>query len=265
MEIYSSYDDEPKTIFHPLTEKLYSDLYEMEMKGFEDDIYFYNRYLPKKCSILELGCGTGRTAQMLAGKYRRITGIDKSLHMLKKAVGKKNINCSYICMDMQQLAFTPFFDAILIPYNTLNLLSQKADALSCLEECRSLLTDTGKLYLQLYIPGKNITSHKGNIFQFQMFHRPDGGKIIKEILKKYSSETGTISIEERYRIRPMQPGFDNQDWNHFFSIAALSYYEWLALFYQADLHIIKAFGDYDLRPYDGSSSCLLLILAPYGW
>jgi SAM-dependent methyltransferase len=261
VEIYSSYDDEPETIFHPLTEKIYSDLYEMEMKGFGDDIGFYDRYLQKKCSILELGCGTGRIAQTLAGKYRRITGIDKSLHMLKKAVEKKNINCNYICMDMQQLAFTPFFDAILIPYNTLNLLSQKTDALSCLKECRSLLTDTGKLYLQLYIPDKNITSHKGNIFQFQMFLRPDGGQIIKEILKKYSSETGTISIEERFRIRPMQPGFDNQDWNHFFSIAALSYYEWIALFSQADLHIVKAFGGYDLRPFHVDSSCLLVILA----
>jgi len=261
VEIYSSYDDEPETAFSPLTEKMYSDLYEIEMEGFKDDIGFYSKYLPEKCSILELGCGTGRIAETLAKKNRHVTAIDKSLYMLNKAVGKKNTNCSYICMDMRQLAFTPLFDAILISYNTLNLLSEKTDTLSCLKECRSLLTGSGKLYLQLFIPDKNLTSHGGKIFQFQIFHRPDGGKIIKEILKLYSAGTKTIAVEERYRIRPMQQGFDNQDWNHLLSITALSYSDWISLFAQADLHIVKAFGDYDLKPYDGCSSCLLVILA----
>lgn len=261
MEIYSSYDDEPETQFSPLTEKLYSELYEIEMGGFGDDIGFYSKYLPEKCSILELGCGTGRVTERLAGKNRRITGIDKSLHMLKKVDKRKNNNCSYVCMDMQQLAFKHFFDAILIPYNTLNLLYEKTDALSCLSECRSLLTATGKLYLQLFIPDNQLRSHKGNIFQFQMFHRPDGGKIVKEILKQYSAQTKTIAIEERYRIRPTQQGFDNQNWNHFFSIAALSCEEWISLFNQAGFHIIKDFGSYKLTPYDDSSTCLLVILA----
>ena len=261
MEIYSSYNDEPETQFSPLTEKLYSELYEIEMEGFGDDIYFYRKYLPEKCSILELGCGTGRVTGTLTGKNRSVTGIDNSLHMLKKADKKKNDNCSYICMDMQQLAFKHFFDAILIPYNTLNLLFRKTDALSCLRRCRSLLTDRGKLYLQLFIPDNQLRSHMGKIFQFQMLNRPGGGKIIKEILKQYSARTKTLTIEERYRIRPAQQGGDNQDWNHFFSIAALSHEEWVSLFSQAGLHVVKAFGSYDLTLYDGNSSCLLVILA----
>lgn len=261
MKIYSSYDDEPETQFSPLTEEFYSDLYDIEMESFRDDIGFYSKYLPEKCSILELGCGTGRVTGTLTGKNRTVTGIDNSLHMLKKADKKQNDNCSYICMDMQQLAFKYFFDAILIPYNTLNLLYKKTDALTCLRKCRSLLTDRGKLYLQLFIPDNQLRSHKGEIFQFQMFNRPGGGKIIKEILKQYSARTRTITIEERYRIRPAQQGEDNQDWNHFFSIAALSHEEWLSLFNQAGLQIVKDFGSYDLAPYDGSTSCLLVILA----
>ncbi len=265
MQIYSSYDDEPETIFTPLTEKLYCNLYEIEMEGFRDDIGFYNRYLPKKCSILELGCGTGRITRIVAGRDRRVTGIDISLHMLKKADKKKNNYCRYICMNMEQLAFTSLFDAILIPYNTLNLLSGKTNIVSCLKECRSLLTENGKLYLQLFIPDKKLTSHKGKTFQFQIFNRRDENneeKIIKEILKNYSAETETISIEERYRIRPTQPGSDNQDWNHFYSIAALPYHQWISLFNQADLHIVTACGDYELNPFhEGDSSCLFAVLA----
>lgn len=261
MEIYSSYDDEPETQFTPLSEMLYSDLYEIEMKDFADDIYFYKKYLPQNCSILELGCGTGRITHTLAEKNRRVIGIDTSLHMLRKVIERKSNNCSYICMDMQQLAFKHFFDAILIPYNTLNLLDKKTDALSCLRECRSLLIKGGRLYLQLFIPDNQLRSHKGKIFQFQMFDRPGGGKIIKESLRQYSGKTKTITIEERYRIRPTQHLEDNQDWNHFFSIAALSHEEWLSLFSQAGLRVVEAFGSYDLAPYDGSTSCLLVILA----
>ncbi len=265
MEIYSNYDDEPEPIFTPLTEKLFCEFYDMEMERFEDDIDFYNRYLPEKCSILELGCGTGRIARRVAGKDRRVTGIDISPHMLKKANRKKSNYCRYICMNMEQLAFTSFFDAILIPYNTLNLLSKKKRIVSCLKDCRSHLTESGKLYLQLFIPDKKLTSHKGKIFQFQIFNRrnqTNEEKIIKEILKNYSAETETLSIEERYRIRPTQPRSGNQDWNHFYSIAALSYSQWISLFKQADLHIIKACGDYDLNPFhEGNSSCLFAVLA----
>jgi len=259
MEIYSSYNNEPKTIFRPLTEKKYSDLYEVEMAAFRDDIVFYDSYLPKRCSILELGCG----ARMLARKDRKFTGIDISLDMLKKSLAKKNVHCRYICMDMRQLALTQLFDAIIIPYNTLNLLPEKKDIISCLQECRSLLAENGRLYLQIFIPDQKLMSHRGKIFQFQMFSRPGGGKIIKEILRSYSADTKTISIEERYRVRPMQTGVDSQNWNRFFSIAALLYDEWISLFNLADFHVAKACGDYKLDPFiNGNSSCLLAILAP---
>lgn len=263
MEIYSSYDDEPETIFRPLSGQKYSELYDIEMGEFRDDTAFYDNSLPERCSILELGCGTGRLAGLLAGRDRPATGVDISLHMLKKAVEKKNNHCRYICMDMQRPALAQLFDAILIPYNTLNLLPEKMDIISCLKECRPLLAEGGRLYLQIFVPDQTLTSPSGKIFQFQMFNRPGGGKIIKEILKSYSARTKTISIEERYRIRPMQPGVDNQNWNYFFSIAALSYDEWISLFNQANFHIVKTCGDYDMNPFQkDSSSCLLAILDP---
>ena len=263
MEIYASYDDEPETIFCPLTEQLYSELYDIEMDAFRDDTLFYDRHIPKQCSVLELGCGTGRLARILAGRNRTVTGVDISLHMLKKASAKKNDHCRYVCMDMRRLALTQFFDAVIIPYNTLNLLPEKTDIISCLKECRSHLAENGRLYLQIFIPDQKLISHRGKIFQFQVFNRPGGGKIIKEILRSYSAITKTISIEERYRIRPMQAGVDSQNWSHFFSITALLYDEWISLFNQAGFHLVKACGDYELNPFQkGSSSCLLVILAP---
>ena len=261
MKIYSSYEAEPEPVFTPLTEKLYSEFYSMEMDGFEDDINFYNRLLPTKCSILELGCGTGRIASKISSKERNVVGVDISLHRLKKAEEKMLPYSRFICMDIRQLAFTSLFDQILIPYNTINLLVEKNQIISCLKECSSTLAGSGRLYLQLYIPDRTITSHKRSTFQFQMFDRVDGGKIIKEILKNYSAETATISIEERYRVRPMQPGLANQDWNHIYSIAAFSYWEWLSIFKHSGFRQIKSYGGFDLTPFDEKhSSSLLAVL-----
>ena len=262
MKIYSSYNDEPEDTFSPLSEELYCDLYELEMERFSDDILFYKRILPERGNFLELGCGTGRITECLAKNYRTVVGIDISLHMLQKAVAKKISDCSYIRMDMRQPAFTTNFDGILIPYNTLNLLAAESDILSCLKHCRSLLNKNGRIYLQLFIPDKKLASHRGRVFQFQMFDRPEGGKIIKEILRQYSAESRTIRVEERYRIRPMKKGYENLNLNHFFTIAGCSYDEWVSLFKQAGLSIVGCWGDYDLNPFNPQESpCLLASLS----
>ena len=262
MEIYTSYNDEPEDRFDPLSEELYCDLYDLEMERFSDDIVFYRKNLPVRGSVLEAGCGTGRITKPLTTKQRTVVGIDISRHMLKKAVKNKIPNCSYINMDMQQPAFSIKFDAIIIPYNTLNLLPRENDIVSCLANFRSLLTKSGKIYLQLFIPDKSLTLNSGRAFQFQMFNRPEGGKIIKEILRQYSADSLTVLVEERYRIRPMKKGYENQNLNHFFTIAGFPYDKWISLFHQAGLHIINSWGDYDLNPFHPQdSSCLLAILS----
>jgi SAM-dependent methyltransferase len=258
MKIYSNYDDEPEDSFSPLPEKLYCDLYQLEMDHFSDDIDFYLLNLPESGSILELGCGTGRITSPLAVSGRIMTGVDHSLHMLKKAVRKRTPGCSYIGMDMHNLAFPMQFDAIIIPYNTLNLLYRTNDVISCLTHCRSLLRKKGRIYLQLFIPDEKLICHKGRIFQFQIFNRPEGGKVIKEILRKYCSESQSVSVEERYRIRPMGKKNDNQDFNHFFTIAGFPFEKWVSLFHQAGLHIAESWGDYDLHPFNPGDSTLLL-------
>lgn len=261
MKIYNSYEDEPEDDFCALPEKFYCDLYELEMANYSVDIGFYKKNLPRSGSVLEIGCGTGRIAQRLSAKNRGVTGIDISLTMAEKAYAGKNQYCKYICMDMRKLAFTTTFDNILIPYNTLNLLSKKDAIISCLEGCKTHLKKKGTILIQLFIPDGKLRSHQGRMFQFQVFNRPGGGKIIKEVLKKYSADTRTILIEERYRIRPMQEGQDNQNLHHFFTIAGFSHDEWISLFHQAGLEIVHSWGDYDMTPFvHYNSSCFLAIL-----
>ena len=261
MPIYDDYDDEPEDIFLPLSEEKYCAFYELEMGGFTDDLPFYTRHLPKHGHILELGCGTGRVGRALAHKERQLTGIDISIPMLKKAASQDNHFCRYVGMDMAQLAFQRRFSAVIIPYNTLNLLTAPGSLSACLAGCHSLLHDYGTLLVQLFVPHHTLLGQVGQktTFQFQILEDPGMGRVIKEILRTYDAQTETIHIEERYRVRPSLKHRSNEDFSHTIELSAWQEDRWRALLTDSGFSVDHRYGEYDLSPFSpGQSSCLLL-------
>ncbi len=264
--IYQDYDDEPEDVFQPLPEHLACSFYALEMDGYTADIDFFKPLLPKQGAILELGCGTGRIARRLTGSNcpdRHVIGIDISLPMLHLAMHADH-SCAdklcYICMDMTRLAFLIDFAAILIPYNTLNLLGSEEKIMQCLNSCRNLLQPGGKLLVQLFVPSKEFIRQQ-KTFQFQMFDRPEGGKVIKEIRKHYTPHTQSVQIEERFRVRPMQAGKANEDWHRIYTIAGFSADRWLALFSKAGFARTDISGDYSGGWYDKATSSTLVAVS----
>ncbi len=260
-KIYRDYQDEPRDVFQPLPEDLAADFYALEMENFSEDSVFFKKVLPQHGAILEMGCGTGRVARSLAHENRPITGIDISMPMLRLAIQYRHPYCSFLCMDMLTPAFRKTFDAILIPYNTLNLLCTEQTIRHCLRGCKANLRAGGSLIVQLFIPTTDFSGSDRTTFQFQMFNRPGGGRIIKEILKKYLPESQTVQLEERYRIRPMQKGLANEDYHTRSCIAAFSLEKWLSLFAETNFIPEHMYGNYTGSSYDAAvSSCCLLVL-----
>jgi len=260
MKIYTDYDQEPEEQFLPLPDDLYRELYDLEMSSFQDDLPFYLAGLAANSEILEPGCGSGRLSRLLAAAGHRVTGIDISIPMLREARRQASGRCRYLCMDMRRPAFRTRFDAVVIPYNTLNLLADAADAACCLDGCRACLRDGGKLLLQLYIPSGEL-QHEGTgaSFQFRIFDRPGGGKIIKETLRSYDHATTTIAMTERYKIRPMNGHEPNSNFCHTMTINGGSRAFWLGLLGSSGFIVETLASSYDAATPVGSS--LLLVTA----
>jgi ubiquinone/menaquinone biosynthesis C-methylase UbiE len=265
--IYQDYSDEPEDVFLPIPEDLACEFYALEMDGFTVDIDFFEGLLPPHGAFLELGCGTGRIAQKLAEvepSRRRIIGIDISIPMLRLASRRgqsgQSSKClpGYICMDMVQLAFSIDFDAILIPYNTLNLLHSENKILACLGGCRKYLKPGGIMLVQLFVPSENFIRQQ-KTFQFQMFDRPEGGTIIKELIKQYEPHSQSVQIEERYRVRPLPAEKMKEDYNSVYSVAGFSIDKWLSLFSEAGFTTVNTYGDYSGSHYQGLSSSILIV------
>lgn len=258
VEIFDDYSNEPKDHFLQISEQLNSDFYDLEMESFSEDISFYQNILPKNGAIIELGCGSGRIADQLASPTRPFIGLDLSLARLRAAQKRGNPYCSFINGDMVTAAFTRKAAAIIIPYNTLNLLTTPDNIKRCLDCCRASLSPGGQLIVQLFIPSMTMVTANKKTFQFQTFARPGGGRIIKEVLKKYIYCDESIQIEERYRVRPMQQGQLNEDWNTKYTIAAFSPEKWLALFSDSGFTLIDSYSDYNQTPSSNcNSSCFL--------
>lgn len=252
---------EPEEIFLPLSNEQYAEFYSTEMDTFDKDIQFYQRHCSKGSTVLELGCGTGRISRALTAFGCSVTGLDLSPAMLKIAKNSPDKSPSYVCMNMTRMAFNTSFDHILIPYNTLNLLRARNLISRCLYQVHTLLKPGGSLLLQLHIPDKKLIELDGrNQFQFQMFSlNNDSGKLIKETLLSYHSNTHDIRLEERYRVRPVGHTRPKEDFKHVLHLAGFSLQQWLDILQETGFQHPSLFGDYDCRPFQEDQDSLLLV------
>ncbi|WP_163339667.1 bifunctional 2-polyprenyl-6-hydroxyphenol methylase/3-demethylubiquinol 3-O-methyltransferase UbiG [Desulfopila sp. IMCC35008] len=253
-----TYENEPADIFVNLPPSIYRELYDLEMSGFQDDVQYYRNRLSGKRTVLELGCGSGRITRLLSQTGFSVTGCDISLPMLIEA--KRNaVTEKYVCMDMLHTGFSTRFDSVIIPYNTLNLLITPDAIRQCLENCRSLLTENGILLLQLFTPSTDILSlSKGeSSFQFQLFDNPQGGKVVKEVLRRYDRTTNLLTMTERYRIRPMQSLADNINYSQTLKLFIPGFSFWSEILSSTGFNIYDTVNEYGAGIPAGAGTVLI--------
>jgi len=253
---------EPDECFLPLSSERYCQFYDLEMSDFQADLPFYLERVTTPGAILELGCGSGRLSRPLAATGAAVIAVDLSLAMLSLARLKAGTNISYLCMDMTELALSGKFDTIIIAYHTLNLLVSRNRIKKCLQQLRTVLSPGGKLLLQLFVPDQTLLALGAKkLFQFQIIEQPGSGKIIKEIRRGCANEQ--LILEERYRVRPRQPGAVNEDLSHTLHLAAFPAETWRELLLDSGFRIHRQFSGYKLAPFiPGRDTCLFIEAEP---
>lgn len=109
-------------------------LYNVEFKEYKDDIYFWPQilkdYNPK--TLIEIGCGTGRVAKLVAPLVKKYTGLDFSKEFIKyfkennKSIIMKN-NINLVNQDMKAIHINYKYDMIILPFNVFVYLYTNED------------------------------------------------------------------------------------------------------------------------------------------
>jgi len=110
--------------------------------------YIFDKYFEKEKSILDIGCGAGRTTFNLYEKgYTNIVGLDLSPEMIEEArkINKENkTDIKFIVGDATNLKFNDCsFDYALFSFNGIMQIPKKENRIKALKEIRRILKENG--------------------------------------------------------------------------------------------------------------------------
>jgi len=123
----------------------YAEYYDLmyQDKDYEKECDFieeiFQRFSPRPVkTTLDVGCGTGGHAIPLAKRGYKVTGIDSSEIMLKRARGKLggNLGLDFQKMNVCELNLSKKFDACVCMFAVMDYITQTKDVLKALENIR---------------------------------------------------------------------------------------------------------------------------------
>lgn len=114
---------------------------------------FIQSVLPKKRTILDLCCGTGRHSIILQGRGRTIIGLDLSKNLLaiaKRNMKKEKVEFPLVRADMRHFPFRKqIFDAVICMFTSFGYLPSEREDVKSFKEVRRTLRKGGKFLLDV--------------------------------------------------------------------------------------------------------------------
>ena len=138
--------------------------------NYEAIVAFYEQILEKEgvCpqSAMDLACGTGSVALLLAQKYQRVIGVDMSEEMLtvafERAMEQDRIP-TYICQKLQQLRIPRAVDMAVCALDGLDYILDPADCKEAIRRVYKSLNPGGIFIFDVNTPEK-LRAMDGQVF-----------------------------------------------------------------------------------------------------
>ncbi|MGB9721508.1 MAG: class I SAM-dependent methyltransferase [bacterium] len=232
--------------------------YDYENEGYNKDISFYLEYA-KRCGgdVLELGCGTGRILIPLARAGIKITGLDISEEMLKRAQKKisqleksSQANVEVVHGDMRSFKFSKRFSLIFSAFRSFQSLLNKEEQDSCLEHAYQHLEENGFFILDLFAPRHDILAKVNRTIYMGKFYDQENDVYVYRWAEDfYDLAMQTLREDRFYEWTDNDGQFHLEVWS--FELAYLFRYEMELLLEKHGFKKIEdVFGDFDKSPYN---------------
>jgi SAM-dependent methyltransferase len=194
--------------------------------------------------VLDLACGTGSLALVLAKHGHTVLGIDASPQMVEVA-SVKAANSSRVNFDVQDMVYFQVvgeFDLVTCTFDSVNYLLEPAQVSEMLKRVAAVLRPSGVFIFDSNTEATYI-SHHGDIYRREL-----GGESFVQALK-YDRVAGEVTItfefadgtEEVHRQRP-------------YGLPELR-----RPLLEAGLHMMHAWSGFDMAPYRLDSQRLICV------
>jgi len=199
--------------------------------------------------ILDVCCGDGRHAHLLADAGLRVVGLDRSIAFTREAAAKKPAAGGYpfiVRADMRQIPFRSVFTIVLNLFNSFGYLDDPADDRRALAEMARCLRPGGRLLLE--------TRNKNFQIAGVPFSAPTRLADGDQALVRVFYDPVSRQLKSRWtRIGPPETLYAES------AIRLYSPEEFMDMFAAAGLRVLELYGDYDQRPFLDSHRKLLIL------
>lgn len=131
---------------------------------------FYRQILAKEClhprTAVDLACGTGAVALLLAQDGLRVTAVDMSEEMLCMAAQKacdQDIDITFVCQQLQELSLPRGVDLAVCALDSLNYIADPIDCEKAIKRVYKSLNPGGCFIFDVNTPEK-LRAMDGQVF-----------------------------------------------------------------------------------------------------
>ena len=207
---------------------------------------------PKASKLLDLACGKGRHAKVMADMGYNVTGLDLSIESIKQARKHETENLHFDVHDMREVYKKQTFDYVFNLFTSFGYFDDETDNEKMLTSIYTMLQANGTLVIDFMNVHKTVANLKTkeilrqaqdddreNFIDFHINRKFNGQHIVKEI--EFADNGKQYKFEER--------------------VQGLTLNDFEKLFVKAGFKIQETFGNYDLGNYSKETSNRLIMIA----
>ena len=230
----------------PYYHKLYFQHNETEAAGFITRLLQYLQP-PPASRILDVACGRGRHARMLAAQGYEVTGIDLAPGSIAFARQFENDNLHFYVHDMRQLLCTNCFEYAFNFFTSFGYFETRRENFNTIRMVAAALRPGGTFlldYLNVHVAQERLVPDEKKIIDgvtYTITRWCDGKHFYKKIVISEEKLPQPLEYTER--------------------VAVLGPEDFRSLFEPNGLQIREQFGNYQLQPFDRETSSRLILIA----
>ncbi len=235
-----------------------ADLYDLYVTA-DYDIGFWKTECVDAGEVLEITAGTGRVTLPLLKAGVRITAVDVAIHQLERLRDKAKaagLSVETVQADMRELELGKRFPLVIIPFQSLQELTDSCDVTATLRGVRAHLAEDGRALITLHHPGQQNETTARALRLVNDTSLKNGNRLLFWNARTFDADTNigtSYQLYEEYdvdgvlhRKRIFSPVYRVYGRDEFAELAS-----------RAGLRITQEWGSYDRSPLT-ENSCFMI-------